>query len=114
MNDFKELETASPSVKTVSTTSVSKSKADYLKGKEKESSLRKIRNKITSCENEIEQTEKQIKDLDDQMTKGDFTNQTTEMQKLCTQYEKFKKQLSEQMQQWENLQMELEKAERQC
>ena len=114
MNDFKELETASPSVKTVSTTSVSKSKADYLKGKEKESSLRKIRNKITSCENEIEQTEKQIKDLDDQMTQGDFTNQTTKMQKLCTQYEKFKKQLSEQMQQWENLQMELEKAERQC
>lgn len=114
MNDFKELETVSPSVKTVSTTSVSKSKADYLKGKEKESSLRKIRNKITSCENEIEQTEKQIKDLDDQMTQGDFTNQTTEMQKLCTQYEKFKKQLSEQMQQWENLQMELEKAERQC
>ena len=114
MTDFKELETAAPSDKATSDTPASKSKADYLKSKEKESGLRKIRNKIAVCEKEIEQSENQIKDLDNQMANGDFTNQQTEMQNLCSQYEKLKKQLSEQMQQWEDLQMELEEAEKQC
>lgn len=114
MTDFKELETAAPSDKATSDTPASKSKADYLKSKEKESGLRKIRNQIAACEKEIEQSENQIKDLDNQMANGDFTNQQTEMQNLCSQYEKLKRQLSEQMQQWEDLQMELEEAEKQC
>lgn len=114
MVDFKELELGTPAAKPTSDAAAGKSKADYLKSKERESTLRKIRNKIASCEKEIEQSEQQIKDLDNQMTSGDFSNRMEEMQTLCMQYDKLKKQLADQMQQWEMLQTELEEAEKQC
>lgn len=93
---------------------VTQSKQDYLKNKERESGLRKIRNKITSCEQEIETLENKLKQMDDSLASSDFANQISDMNKFYTEYEEIKKQLSERMNEWEELQINLEEAEKQC
>lgn len=93
---------------------VTQSKQDYLKNKERESGLRKIRNKITSCEQEIETLENKLKQMDDSLASSDFANQISDMNKFYTEYEEIKKQLSELMNEWEELQFNLEEAEKQC
>ncbi len=93
---------------------VTQSKQDYLKNKERESGLRKIRNKINSCEQEIEILENKLKQMDDTLASSDFSTQTSDMNKFYTEYEEIKKQLSERMNEWEELQINLEEAEKQC
>lgn len=93
---------------------VTQSKQDYLKNKERESGLRKIRNKITSCEQEIETLENKLKQMDDSLASSDFANQISDMNKFYTEYEEIKKQLSGRMNEWEELQINLEEAEKQC
>ena len=93
---------------------VTQSKQDYLKNKERESGLRKIRNKITSCEQEIETLENKLKQMDDSLASSDFANQISDMNKFYTEYEEIKKQLSERMNEWEELQINLEEAKKQC
>ncbi|MEE0909451.1 MAG: ABC transporter C-terminal domain-containing protein, partial [Bacteroidales bacterium] len=80
----------------------------------RESGLRKIRNKITSCEQEIETLENKLKQMDDSLASSDFANQISDMNKFYTEYEEIKKQLSERMNEWEELQINLEEAEKQC
>lgn len=112
--DLDDLNQKSQQNKTKSEAVVTQSKQDYLKNKERESGLRKIRNKISSCEQEIETLENTLKQMDDSLASSDFANQTSDMNKFYTEYEEVKKQLSERMNEWEELQINLEEAEKQC
>lgn len=112
--DLDDLNQKSQQNKIKSEVVVTQSKQDYLKNKERESGLRKIRNKITSCEQEIETLENKLKQMDDSLASSDFANQISDMNKFYTEYEGIKKQLSERMNEWEELQINLEEAEKQC
>ncbi|MEE0918261.1 MAG: ABC-F family ATP-binding cassette domain-containing protein [Bacteroidales bacterium] len=112
--DLDDLNQKSQQNKPKSEVVVTQSKQDYLKNKERESGLRKIRNKITSCEQEIETLENKLKQMDDSLASSDFENQISDMNKFYTEYEEIKKQLSERMNEWEELQINLEEAEKQC
>lgn len=112
--DLDDLNQKSQQNKTKSEAVVTQSKQDYLKNKERESGLRKIRNKISSCEQEIETLENKLKQMDDSLASSDFSTQTSDMNKFYTEYEEVKKQLSERMNEWEELQINLEEAEKQC
>ena len=112
--DLDDLNQKSQQNKAKSEVVVTQSKQDYLKNKERESGLRKIRNKITSCEQEIETLENKLKQMDDSLASSDFVNQISDMNKFYTEYEEIKKQLSERMNEWEELQINLEEAEKQC
>lgn len=112
--DLDDLNQKSQQNKAKSEVVVTQSKQDYLKNKERESGLRKIRNKITSCEQEIETLENKLKHMDDSLVSSDFANQISDMNKFYIEYEEIKKQLSERMNEWEELQINLEEAEKQC
>lgn len=112
--DLDDLNQKSQQNKIKSEVVVTQSKQDYLKNKERESGLRKIRNKINSCEQEIEILENKLKQMDDTLVSSDFSTQTSDMNKFYTEYEEIKKQLSERMNEWEELQINLEEAEKQC
>lgn len=112
--DLDDLNQKSQQNKAKSEVVVTQSKQDYLKNKERESGLRKIRNKITSCEQEIETLENKLKQMDDSLASSDFSTQTSDMNKFYTEYEEIKKQLSGRMNEWEELQINLEEAEKQC
>ncbi|MBO7228312.1 MAG: ABC-F family ATP-binding cassette domain-containing protein [Bacteroidales bacterium] len=112
--DLDDLNQKSQQNKAKSEVVVTQSKQDYLKNKERESGLRKIRNKISSCEQEIETLENKLKQMDDSLASSDFANQISDMNKFYTEYEGIKKQLSERMNEWEELQINLEEAEKQC
>lgn len=112
--DLDDLNQKSQQNKIKSEVVVTQSKQDYLKNKERESGLRKIRNKINSCEQEIEILENKLKQMDDTLASSDFSTQTSDMNKFYTEYEEIKKQLSERMNDWEELQINLEEAEKQC
>lgn len=112
--DLDDLNQKSQQNKAKSEVVVTQSKQDYLKNKERESGLRKIRNKINSCEQEIETLENKLKQMDDSLASSDFANQIFDMNKFYTEYEEIKKQLSERMNEWEKLQINLEEAEKQC
>lgn len=112
--DLDDLNQKSQQNKAKSEVVVTQSKQDYLKNKERESGLRKIRNKITSCEQEIETLENKLKQMDDSLASSDFVNKISDMNKFYTEYEEIKKQLSERMNEWEELQINLEEAEKQC
>lgn len=112
--DLDDLNQKSQQNKAKSEVVVTQSKQDYLKNKERESGLRKIRNKITSCEQEIETLENKLKQMDDSLASSDFANQISDMNKFYTEYEEIKKRLSERMNEWEELQINLEEAEKQC
>lgn len=114
ITDLDDLNQKSQQNKAKSEVVVTQSKQDYLKNKERESGLRKIRNKITSCEQEIETLENKLKQMDDSLASSDFANQISDMNKFYTEYEEIKKQLSERMNEWEELQINLEEAEKQC
>lgn len=112
--DLDDLNQKSQQNKAKSEVVVTQSKQDYLKNKERESGLRKIRNKITSCEQEIETLENKLKQMDDSLASSGFANQISDMNKFYIEYEEIKKQLSERMNEWEELQINLEEAEKQC
>lgn len=112
--DLDDLNQKSQQNKIKSEVVVTQSKQDYLKNKERESGIRKIRNKINSCEQEIEILENKLKQMDDTLASSDFSTQTSDMNKFYTEYEEIKKQLSERMNEWEELQINLEEAEKQC
>lgn len=112
--DLDDLNQKSQQNKAKSEVVVTQSKQDYLKNKERESGLRKIRNKISSCEQEIETLENKLKQMDDSLASSDFVNKISDMNKFYTEYEEIKKQLSERMNEWEELQINLEEAEKQC
>ena len=83
---------------------ISESKQTYLERKEIEKQRRKIVNKITTVEEKITKFESQIEDAEQQMAEGKEVNNTD----FFEHYEQLKKDLAVEMQEWENLQLELE------
>ena len=73
-----------------------------------------MRNRIALCENEIEALEQQIAEMDKQMSMPNFVSDNSDLDNFYKQYDNLKKQISEQMNRWEDLQSELEQAQQQC
>lgn len=112
--DLDDLNQKSQQNKIKSEVVVTQSKQDYLKNKERESGLRKIRNKIAVCEQEIEALENKIKQMDECLASCDFSDPNFDANNIYLEYDNVKKQLADRMNDWENLQINLEEAEKQC
>ena len=52
--------------------------------------------------------------MDKQMSMPDFVSDNSDLDNFYKQYDNLKKQISEQMNRWEDLQSELEQAQQQC
>lgn len=94
-----------------SDTDISDSKLSYLQKKEKDKQLRKITNKITQTEQEIEDLESKIADMDMQMSNPVEYNIDLSDSTHFEKYNQIKKQLELKMENWEDLTIELENAE---
>ncbi len=114
LTDLKDLETATAAKKSETPVAATQSKLDYLKNKERESALRKIRNQIATLENQIAVSENQIAVLESQIAVCDYSKGEAEVKKLYSDYETLKTTLSEQMSSWEDLQLKLENEEKKC
>ncbi len=86
----------------------SEQKLDYLKRKEFERNRRKIINKIEKSETEISIIEEKIARADEILSSG----KNIESPDFYKEYEQLKQQLELEMQNWENLQTELEEFEK--
>ncbi len=86
----------------------SEQKQNYLKRKEFERNRRKIVNKIEKSEEKITQIEGKISEADELLNRGNSIDNPD----FYKEYEQLKNQLEEEMQNWENLQIELEKFEK--
>ncbi len=73
LTDLKDLETATAAKKSETPVAATQSKLDYLKNKERESALRKIRNQIATLENQIAVSENQIAVLESQIAVCDYS-----------------------------------------
>ncbi len=102
LSTLKDIEINKAKVKTKSVEKASQNKIDYLERKEKDKQRRKITNKINSIEKEIEKSEQEIADMESAMHSGEVNAD------LFETYEQVKNNLSAKMQEWENLQIELE------
>ncbi len=87
---------------------VTNNKLSYLENKEFERNKRKIVNKIKKVEEIINTLEQKIADADDLLSKGI----TADGNDFYKNYENQKVQLAQEMQNWENLQLELEQFEK--
>ncbi len=114
LSDLKELEVVAAAKKAETLSVATQSKLDYLKNKERESGLRKIRNQIAAVEKQIEETESQISQMDEQIASCDYSKGEAGVKKLYSDYETLKTSLSEQMSLWEDLQLKLENEEKKC
>lgn len=99
---LKDIEKKSNSKKMKQENKVSTNKQNYIERKEIERRRRKITNKINAAEQKIEDLEIKIEELEKEMNSETVNNDVFE------QYDKCKNQLSSQMQEWEELQIELE------
>ena len=81
---------------------ISQNKLDFQANKEKEKELRKKRNRLKTIEQEIENTEKDIALMEENLN-------TTQDPSFFTNYQNKKELIENLMQEWEVLSMELEK-----
>ncbi|MCF6240096.1 MAG: ABC-F family ATP-binding cassette domain-containing protein [Bacteroidales bacterium] len=105
---LKDIEKKNQSKATQKQEKASEQKLDYLKRKEIERNRRKIINKIEKAEAEISNIEEKIAKADELLSSG----KTIENPDFYTDYEQLKQQLELEMQNWENLQTELEEFEK--
>ena len=88
----------------------SQNKLDYHQRKERDKELRKIQNRIEKSESDIADLEAKIKELDAQLATPD-QHDVISNPDFFKDYERFKKQLHQKMEEWEEALMELEEAE---
>jgi len=88
----------------------SNNKQDYLERKERDKRKRKLTNKISKCQKEIEEAELKLKKMDEQLASVDFADETTSGT-LLKEYATLKDHVGELMGQWEEAEMELEEME---
>ncbi len=114
MDDLEELNLSQGKAAAQSSTEPTKSKQDYLKNKQRESQLRKLRSRVAEAEKQIEKTEERIAEMEAVLSGGDLPSKEEEIKKLYADYAALKDTLSNQMSEWENAQTELENEEKQC
>ena len=85
----------------------SQNKIDYLNRKEKEKTLRKIKNRIEKIEEEIADLESAIEIKDAQLANPGESDITSDPE-FFKSYESLKSQLEKKMEEWEEAQFELE------
>lgn len=105
---LKDIEKKNETKATQKLENTSEQKLDYLKRKEFERNRRKIINKIEKSESEISIIEEKITHADELLSSG----KNIENPNFYTEYEQLKQQLESEMQNWENLQTELEEFEK--
>jgi ATP-binding cassette, subfamily F, member 3 len=81
-------------------------KQDYLEKKEFDKALRKISNQITQSESKIEQLELALEDMEQKLSDPSINQQ---IQKLYVQHDQIKLELENEMKNWENLNIELDR-----
>lgn len=87
----------------------SKSKNKWLKSKQLEKDLRRIKNELTILEQEIEKNEKWLTDMDAILTNPVDNQKKIEDKGIYSKYEHTKEKLNSLMLSWEELQLENEK-----
>jgi ATP-binding cassette, subfamily F, member 3 len=83
-------------------------KADYEAKQQQEKELRTLKNAVTKSEKEIERLEKEIKTFDDRLADPAQYQQVMNDKAAFAKYEALKKQLEQEMKNWEELQGKLE------
>ncbi len=102
LSNLKDIEINKSKTAAKQDTKVSQNKIDYLERKEKEKLRRKIVNKIKNVEQKIETIEANIVNSEAKISSGDLSDN------LFENYEQLKNNLADEMQNWEDLQAELE------
>lgn len=86
----------------------SQNKLDYQMRKQQDRDRRKVQNRIGKCEEKIEQLEAEIAAMDEKLANPDSFGDAEDMGAVYSGYDQLKKALENQMQEWEDLQLELE------
>lgn len=87
---------------------VSDNKQNWEKKKQQEREIRKIQNQVNKVEEEIEKIEKEISHMDQMLSQPDQHADAINNADFFARYEQLKKQLSLEMQRWEELHLQLE------
>jgi len=104
IESFKDIERRNKEKASNAEEKVSESKLNYIERKEIEKQRRKIVNRISVVEDKITKLETQIEDAELQMSDSKEVNNGD----FFKDYEQLKKDLEREMEEWENLQLELE------
>ena len=88
----------------------SNNKQDYIDRKERDKKKRKLTNKISKCQKEIEEAEVKLKKMDEELATIDYSDES-KSGSLLKEYAFLKDRVGELMGQWEEAEMELEKME---
>jgi ATP-binding cassette subfamily F protein 3 len=88
--------------------STSANKLDYEKRKQKGKDQKRLSNLVAKCEEEITQIESQIAEMDNMMANPEHFHKMTNHAKVFEQYQVLNEKLKIELQNWEDLQMQLE------
>ncbi len=86
----------------------SKNKLEYERRKQRERGLRKLKSKIEKTEEIIDELEHKIATIDEKLSRPEKYSDEIGTGDLFREYENLKSQLEHQMEQWENLNLEME------
>nr|MBC8147650.1 ABC-F family ATP-binding cassette domain-containing protein [Bacteroidota bacterium] len=109
IENSKELEKNTETYSLRKDISNSDNKIKWEKKKEIEKEIRKTSNKINKSEKLIEELEAKIQDIDALLSEPQNINEQTEFSELVHTYKELKNTLEEEMKNWEDLSLELEK-----
>jgi len=109
IRELSELEKNAGAVKDAVLDTVSGSKISYEKKKESERDLRKIKNQISRCEDEIERIENAIKILEGMLAEPGKHEERIKNGSLSKEYEELRSVLKAEFERWEALHTGLEK-----
>ncbi|MEI6764783.1 MAG: ABC-F family ATP-binding cassette domain-containing protein [Bacteroidota bacterium] len=87
----------------------SDSRNQYEKKRESDKELRKIKNRISKIEETVEKLEQQVKSIDEALVDPAKYKEIINDPEFYGNYQKLKKQLEEELRDWENLNLELER-----
>ncbi|MCK4663055.1 MAG: ABC-F family ATP-binding cassette domain-containing protein [Bacteroidales bacterium] len=103
-----ELERKGKTNKLLKSKQSTENKLSYLEKKEFDKVLRKISNKISKSEKEITRLEKEISEIDELLSNPEKLNKLQADNVFYSKYENLKKELNEEMKNWEKLNLEYE------
>lgn len=89
----------------------SKSKVIWERSKALEKELRKTRQGLKKCEDEIEALEADIRRMDKLLMDPEMHGNTTDMDRVYLEYDQFKGSLTEKMEEWERWHLKMEEIE---
>ncbi|MFC2107438.1 ATP-binding cassette domain-containing protein [Bacteroidota bacterium] len=111
LKSLKELNIKKAGIGSDSLKEVSKNKDKWLKSKQLEKDLRRIKNELLILEQEIEKNEKALIDMNAILANPEDNQKKIDDKKIYASYEQTKARLNSLMQSWEELQLENEKLE---